>query len=229
MAKTLAVKKRARVIGYVRVSTDEQDTKNQELTLRQYADNQGIKINELIDVTVSSRKGVDQRRINELLSALNTGDTVIVAELSRLGRSINELLQIVDALIKAQVRLVSVKEAININGKMDIQSKTMVTIFSLLAEIERDLISMRTKEGLAKARANGVRLGRPKGPGKSKLDGMEDEIQNLLGLGVTKSSMTKMFGISWCALDNFIKTRKLKPSKTPVTRLKQGQAPARVR
>jgi DNA invertase Pin-like site-specific DNA recombinase len=197
------------------------------LALRQCADSRGIKINELIDVTVSSRKGVHQRRIDELLQSLNAGDTVIVAELSRLGRSINELLQIVDALIKAKVRLVSVKESININGKMDIQSKTMVTVFSLLAEIERDLISMRTKEGLA--RANGVRLGRPKGPGKSKLDGMEDEIRNLMGLGVTKSSMTKIFGVSWCALDNFIKTRKLKPAKKPVTRLKQEQSPSRVR
>ena len=105
---------------------------------------------------------------------------------------------------------------------MDIQSKTLVTMFSLLAEIERDLISMRTKEGLAKARAAGVRLGRPKGPGKSKLDGMEDEIRNLLGLGFTKSSMTKLFGISWCALDNFIKTRELRPSRNPVTKLDQA-------
>lgn len=217
-----AIKKQALVIGYLRVSTDEQDTKNQELALRQYADGQGLTINQFIETTVSSRKGINQRGIDELYRTLSAGDTLIVAELSRLGRSINELLQIVDALIRAKIRLVSIKESININGTMDIQSKTLVTMFSLLAEIERDLISMRTKEGLAKARAAGVRLGRPKGPGRSKLDGMEDEIRNLLGLGVTKSSMTKMFGVSWCALNNFIKTRKLKPSRKPVTKLAQA-------
>jgi len=209
----------SKVIGYLRVSTEDQDTDNQELSILRFTGNEGLPQPQFYRVVMSSRKGTEERRINELVSKVNREDTVVVTELSRLGRSINELLHTIDRLLKTGVRLVSLKEKIDISAdyKDDIVAMTTITIFSLMANIERTLISMRTKEGLAKARANGVRLGRPKGPGRSKLDGMEDEIRNLLGLGVTKSSMTKMFGVSWCALDNFIKTRGLRPSRNPMT------------
>ena len=97
-------------------------------------------------------------------------------------------------------------------------SKVMVTIFSLLAELERDLISERTKMGLAKAKALGKKLGRPKGPGKSKLDGKESEIQGFLDKGVTRASIAKILGVSWKTLDNFIK-QKMKHNKVMITRV----------
>ncbi len=96
-----------------------------------------------------------------------------------------------------------------INGKSDIQSKVMITMFSLFAEIERDLISERTKSGLARAKAEGKLLGRPKRLGKSRLDGKEDEIRELLKKGVSKASIAKICGCSWPCASHFIKTRKL--------------------
>jgi DNA invertase Pin-like site-specific DNA recombinase len=88
-------------------------------------------------------------------------------------------------------------------------SKVMVTIFSLLAELERDLISSRTKMALAQAKAAGMKLGRPKGPGKSELDGHEDEIKDLLSKGVNKANIARIFGVAWGTLDNHIKKKKL--------------------
>lgn len=215
MAKTAAKNRQGKVVGYLRVSTEEQDTANQELALRKYADREKFKINHFIDITISSRKTPQQRRIDELLESLNRGDTLLVSELSRLGRSVGQVISIIDSLNTAGIRFISAKENIKLNGSHDIQSKMMVTMFSLLAELERDLISLRTKEGLAKARAAGKLLGRPKGStGKSKLDGKEEEIQRLLGLGVTKANIAKIAGCSWCALDSFIKSRNLKPKAT---------------
>ena len=97
----------------------------------------------------------------------------------------------------------------HLNGNPDIQTKVVLTMFSLFAEIERDLISERTKAGLAKARAEGKLLGRPKGLGKSVLDGKEDEIRELLIKGVSKASIAKIYGVSWPCVSHFIKTRKL--------------------
>ena len=115
-----------------------------------------------------------------------------------------------DALVKQHVRLMAIKEGIRLDGKQDLQSKVMVTLFGLFAEIERDLISMRTKEGLAAARASGTRLGRPKGKlGQSKLNGKEEEIQRLLNLQVSKSSIAKITGVDRSTLYHFIRTRQL--------------------
>ncbi len=116
----------------------------------------------------------------------------------------------VDYLVKNRIRLVAIKESIELSGKQDIQTKVMITMFSLFAEIERDLISERTKEGIAAARAKGKVIGRPKGSlGKSKLDGKEEEIQLLLEKRVGITSIAKIMGVSRTALRHFIKTRKL--------------------
>ena len=95
---------------------------------------------------------------------------LLVNELSRLGRSVGQIIQIVDALIKKNIRFIAVKESIRLNGKQDIQTKSMITMFALFAEIEMDLISERTRQGLIAAKEKGKLLGRPKGTGKSKLD-----------------------------------------------------------
>ena len=116
----------------------------------------------------------------------------------------------VDHMIRNQIRLVAIKEGIELSGKQDIQTKVMVTMFSLFAEIERDLISERTKEGIAAARSRGKVIGRPKGAlGKSKLDGKEEDIRLLLGKEVGITSIAKIMGVSRTALRHFIRTRKL--------------------
>jgi DNA invertase Pin-like site-specific DNA recombinase len=121
-------------------------------------------VDNFLQVEISSRKTTKQRRIDELLGRLQKGDTLIVSELSRLGRSVGELCQIVDSLIKKEVKLIAIKQNTVINGKHDIASKTMVTMFALMADIERDLISQRTKNGLAVAKARGKKLGNPNLP-----------------------------------------------------------------
>ena len=116
----------------------------------------------------------------------------------------------IDDLITNQIRFVAIKENIELSGKQDIQTKVMVTMFSLFAEIERDLISERTKEGIAAARTKGKIIGRPKGTlGKSKLDGKEGEIRLLLEKDVGTTSIAKIMGVSRTALRHFIRTRKL--------------------
>ena len=141
------------------------------------------------------------------------GDRLVVSELSRLGRSLGQIVAILDALAKAGVAFVAMKENIRIEGQRDIQTKVMTTLFALFAEVERDLISERTREGLAKARASGRKLGRPKGSlGVSRLSGKEDDIRRFLKLGVSKTAIAKLTGVSRTTLYSFMRTRGLKPS-----------------
>lgn len=201
----------ARVIAYLRISTGEQDINGQKLELHEYARRNDIQINEFVEVEISSRKSTKARKIDELLENLQSGDLLLVSEISRLGRSVGQIIQIVDTLIKKQVRFIAVKESIKINGKQDIQTKTMITMFGLFAEIERDLISERTKQGLAAARKKGKILGRPKGFGKSKLDAFRLEIEALLKNGSSKTFIAKRYKTS---LPNFYKW--LKKHKIPL-------------
>ena len=136
----------------------------------------------------SGQTSEKRRRLDELTSLLQRGDRLVVSELSRLGRSLGQIVTILDALAKAGVAFVALKENIRVEGRRDIQSKVMTTLLALFAEVERDLISERTREGLARARASGRKLGRPKGSlGVSRLDGKEDEIRRFLELGVSKT------------------------------------------
>lgn len=199
------------VWGYVRVSTDHQNTENQKLAILEYANAKRISINEWIDTKTSSRRSTKERRIDELLEQLHEGDTLIVAELSRLGRSVGQIAMLVDELLKKKIKVQCLKENITLNGKTDIQTKVMITMFSLFAEIERDLISERTKEGLARARSEGKLLGRPKGTvGKSRLDGKEKEIKEYLAKKVNRANIARIYGVAFPTIENFIKTRNLK-------------------
>lgn len=180
-----------RILAYLRISTGEQDLNAQKLELHEYARRNDLKINEFIEVEISSRKSTKARKIDALLENLQAGDLLLVSELSRLGRSVGQIIQIVDNLIKKQVRFIAVKESIRINGTQNIQTKTMITLFGLFAEIERDLISERTKQGLLAAKKKGKLLGRPRGPGKSKLDRFKPEIEALLKNGSSKTFVAK--------------------------------------
>ncbi len=199
-----------KTVAYIRVSTAKQDQDTQELAIRRYCESQGMDIDEIVSATVSSRKDTKKRKIDDLMNGLEEGDTLVVSELSRLARSVGQIALMVETLLKNKVRMIAIKEGIDLNGNRKLQDKVMITMFSLFAELERDLISERTKEGLARAKEQGKLLGRPKGSlGRSKLDGKQEEIKRLLGLGVTKANIAKIVGCSWSALDSFVKSRGL--------------------
>ncbi|MBF0465629.1 MAG: recombinase family protein [Nitrospirae bacterium] len=200
---------RNKTVAYLRVSTGQQDLNNQKLELHEYAHKHNFKIDEFFEVEVSSRKSTKDRKIDKLLEYLQEGDFLIVTELSRLGRSVGQIIQIIDALIKTNVKFLAVKESIQINGKQDIQTKTMITMFALFAEIERDLISERTKQGLYAAREKGRLIGRPKGTGTSRLDGFKPEIEALLNNGSTKSFIAKRYKTSLNNLYKWMKKHKI--------------------
>ena len=201
-------------LAYIRVSKDSQDVRNQRLAILEFAQQEHLEISAFVELSMSSRRSTKDRQIDRLLIQLEAGDTLIVSELSRMGRSVGEIITTVDTLVQQRIRLLAIKEGIRLEGKQDLQSTVMVTLFGLFAEIERVLISMRTKEGLAAARAAGTQLGRPKGKlGQSKLTGREDEIQRLLQLKVSHASIAKITGVDRSTLHHFIRSRHLVVSR----------------
>jgi len=202
-----------KTVAYLRVSKDTQDVNHQRLAILQFAQRERIRVDRFMEVTVSSRKSAKERKIDMLLEQLHGEDTLIVSELSRMGRSVGEIITIVDTLVKKQIRFLAVKEGIRLDGSHgcdDIQTKVMITLFGLFAEIERKLISMRTREALAAAKAAGKKLGRPKGVlGESKLDTRKEEIVQLLALGVPKTIIARITGVDRSTIYHFIKSRRL--------------------
>jgi DNA invertase Pin-like site-specific DNA recombinase len=197
-------------LAYLRVSKDTQDVSHQRLAILEFARRERLMVDEFFEVSISSRRSLKARKVDLLLTRLAPGDLLIVSELSRLGRSVGEIITTVDTLVKRQIRLLAIKEGIRRNGAQDLQTRVMVTLFGLFAEIERELISLRTKEALAAARAAGKRLGRPRGTqGRSKLDGREQEIKRLLALHVSKASIAKITGVDRATLYHFMRSREL--------------------
>ena len=199
-----------KTIAYVRVSTDAQDVTHQRLAVLEFARTERMVVDTFPEIQASSRHSLKVRQIEVLFDSLERGDTLIVSELSRLGRSVGEIITTVDRLVHHQIRVFALKEGLRLTGAQDLQSRVIVTLFGLFAEIERALLSLRTKEALAAARAAGKRLGRPPGAlGKSKLDGKEQEIQTLLGLQVSKASIAKITGVDHSTLYHFMQSRQL--------------------
>lgn len=203
-----------KTVAYLRVSTGGQDVANQRLAILDYARKHRLTVDQFVEAKLSSRRSQQKQQVLDTIESLQKGDRLIVSELSRLGRSLGQIIHLVDTLITRKVRLVAIKESIRFDGKQDMQTKIMITLFGLFAEIERDLISERTKEGLAAAKAKGKLLGRPKGSqSRSKLDGKEDEIQMLLVKGVSKASIAKIVDVAPNTLHHFIKSRSLEPRR----------------
>jgi DNA invertase Pin-like site-specific DNA recombinase len=200
-----------KTIAYIRVSKASQSIKSQKLAILDYAHKNKLTIDKFMQFTISSRKNSKERGIDALFKKLKPKDTLIVSELSRLGRSVGQVLQTVDKLVQNKINLIAIKEDIQIKkGKRNIQTKVMITMIGLFAEIERDLISERTKEGLAAARKKGKLLGRPKGTFNSRIDPRIDEVKDLIKLNVSVASIAKIMGMSFTAMQSFIKKRKLK-------------------
>jgi len=195
------------VYGYIRVSTDKQDTENQRFEILKYANRKKLGNVEFIEETVSGRKSWRDRKIGALISELKKGDILIVTELSRLGRSMLEIMELLSILLRKRVELHIVKNKKVL--KDDLHSKIFAMAFSMAAEIERELVSQRTKEAIARARAQGKRIGRPRGPGRSSLDAYYDQIKELLEKGVSITSIAKIIGKPYSTVYNFIQKRNL--------------------
>jgi len=204
----------SKTIAYLRVSTGSQDLDQQKLAILEHARRHHTPVADFVEVRGSAGSPAQREQLLGLIETLKPGDRLIVSELSRLGRSLHQILQIVDRLMHKEIRLIAIKESIRFEGKHNLQTKAMIALFGLFAEVERDLIAERTKEGLAAAKAKGRRLGRPKGAlGKSKLNGKEAEITLLLQKKVSKASIARIVEVSPMTLDHFIRTRKLQPSQ----------------
>jgi DNA invertase Pin-like site-specific DNA recombinase len=202
-------------LAYLRVSKDTQDVTHQCPAILEFARRERLAVDEFLEVSASSRRSLRERKVDPLLARLAPGDILIVSELSRFGRSVGEIITTVDTLVKRQIQLLAIKEGIRLNGVQDLHMSVMVTMFSLSAEIERELISLRTREALAAASAAGKRLGRPGGTrGRSKLDGREQEITRLLALDVSKASIAKITGVDRATLYHFIRSRSLVSTST---------------
>jgi len=164
-----------------------------------------------VEEIASGRKPWRERQIAQVLNELQGGDAIIVAELSRLGRSMLECLEILALAMRKGIRVYSVKGSWQLDHS--IQSKIIILAFSMAAEIERDLISQRTKEALCLKKEQGVALGRPKGPGKSKLDTFRLEIESLLANGSAQRFVAKRYHTTEANLHNWLKKHGLKAIK----------------
>lgn len=201
----------SKTIAYIRTSTDKQDLNNQKLEILEYARKKEVKVDEFVEITISSRKTSKERRIDEVLQLLGASDTLIVTELSRLGRSTAEVIALINELVRRNIRIIILKQNLDIQ-QHDMNSKIVITLFSLFAELERDLISLRTKEALNAKRMQGMQLGKPKGTiQKSKFDKDVDRIKELLRLGLSVRKITNILGYTnHIALNTYIKKRKLR-------------------
>lgn len=192
-----------RTIGYLRVSTADQDLEKNKADILKLANEKKLGHVEWIEEKVSGTKDWKKREFGTAFDTLQKGDTIIVSELSRLGRSTLQILEIMQQAKERGIAVHAVKGGWSLNGTME--SKIVLTMLAMIAEIERDLISERTKEGLRARKEAGVKLGRPKGPGKSKLDQYKEEIVALLNNGSTKTHVAKRYGCSVPNLFNWIK------------------------
>ncbi|MCB2215112.1 MAG: recombinase family protein [Desulfobulbaceae bacterium] len=192
-----------RTIGYLRVSTNDQDLDKNKAEILTLANNLRLGNVDWVEEKVSGVKDWRKRKFGEVFYSLSKGDAVIVSELSRLGRSTLQILEIMREAKELGIAVHAVKGGWSLNGSME--SKIVLTIFAMIAEIERDLISERTKEGLRARKAAGVKLGRPRGPGKSKLDQYREEILVLLKNGSTKTYISKRYGTSVGNLHGWLK------------------------
>ena len=196
-----------KTIAYLRVSTEEQDLEKNKADILHLANNKDFGKVEWVEEKVSGSKSWKERKLNDVIKSLNKGDRLIISELSRLGRSMLEIMELLSILKDKSVNVYAVKGGWELNGTL--QSKVMAMAFSIASEIERDLISSRTKEALKARKLAGVRLGRPRGAGKSKLDKHKEEIIALLKNGSTKSFITKRYETTKPNLYNWFKKNKI--------------------
>ncbi|MDR3336374.1 MAG: master DNA invertase Mpi family serine-type recombinase [Treponema sp.] len=195
------------IYGYIRVSTDKQTVENQRYEIKQFCLKHELKIERWIEETISGTKSPEKRLLGSLLTEVQKDDLIICSELSRLGRSLFMIMSILNRLMIIGVRVWTIKDNYRLGD--NIQSKVLAFAFALSAEIERDLISQRTKEALARKRSEGVILGRPAGSKSRvvKLSGHEEQIQDLLTKKISKSAISRILGVNRMTVELFLKDR----------------------
>jgi DNA invertase Pin-like site-specific DNA recombinase len=196
-----------RTVSYLRVSTSQQDTEKNKTNVRAFANTHGFPSVEFVEETASGRTSWKERKIKQLIDSLNEGDRLILPELSRLGRSILEIMEMLSVAKEKGISVYDVKNGWELNGSL--QSEVMAMCFSIAARIERDLLIQRTTEGRLAAMKRGVIFGRPKGPGKSKLDGHKEEIIALLKTGSRQTYIAKKYGCTPATLNNWLKRNEI--------------------
>jgi DNA invertase Pin-like site-specific DNA recombinase len=196
-----------KVVGYLRVSTGKQDLEKNKADILVYANSQRLGPVDFVEEVVSGKVHWHKRKIKEVIDGLGKDDWIIVAELSRFGRSMLEIMEIISEAKRKEINIHAIKNGWTLNGS--IESKILLMVFSMASEIERDLISARTKEALRVRKESGIRLGRPKGPGKSKLDAHREEIVAMIRDGYPKTRVAKKYGTSIVNLYNWITKNKL--------------------
>ena len=190
--------------GYIRVSTDRQTVENQRYEISNFCRREGLAVDGWIEETISGTKSYDKRELGKLLGRTGKGDLSVCTELSRLGRNLFMVMEILNTCMNKECRVWTIKDGYRLGD--DIQSKVLAFAFGLSAEIERNLISQRTQEALARKRAEGVVLGRPEGAKNShyKLDSKEEEIRRLLARRWSLSAIARKLGVSKNTLKRWI-------------------------
>lgn len=197
------------IYGYIRVSTDKQTVENQRYEISRFLKKNNIKVDKWIEETVSGTISPEKRNLGKLLKETKKGDIIICSELSRLGRNMLMIMSILNQLMERGVIIYTVKERYKLGD--DLTSKVLAFAFSISAEIERTLISQRTTEALKRKKAEGIKLGRPKGKKNShyKLDGCEYKIRLMLSEGYPRVFISKQLGVSTSTLYLYMKKKKI--------------------
>jgi DNA invertase Pin-like site-specific DNA recombinase len=207
-----APQRERRTVAYLRVSTDGQDLEKNKADILHLANEKKLGHVEFVEEKVSGKVSWKDRKIKSIIDELEKGDNLIVAELSRLGRSMLDIMEILKIAKDKEINVYAVKGNWTLNGTME--SKIVGMVFAMASEIERDLISCRTKEALKARKAAGVQLGRPKGPGKSKLDQHKPEIEALLKNGSTQAYIARRYKTTPANLNNWLKKNKIEKTRS---------------
>lgn len=192
------------IYGYIRVSSQKQSVEHQEYEIKEYAAKNGLKIDAWVEETISSRKALKHRKLGELLENLQENDVIIACEISRLGRSLLEVMGILEKCLANNCQIITIKEGFHLGN--DIQSQVLAFAFGLSAQIERNLISQRTKMALDNLKASGKNIGRPMGAESKKLKLAKNakRVKELLDKGVSKNKIAKAMGVQKMTLRRFI-------------------------
>ncbi len=212
MAKSTKIKdSKPKVIGYLRVSTIDQELDKNKSDILKLSNDLDLGKVHFIEERVSGKVSWKKRGLVNILDELRAGDSIIVSELSRLGRSMLEIMEILSIALQRGINVFAVKG----NWRLDnsIQSKVVAMAFSMAAEIERDLISSRTTEALRHRKAQGMKLGRPAGPGRSKLDQYRLEIEALLSNGSSQRFIAKRYKTTEANFSNWLKKNNINSNK----------------
>lgn len=195
------------IYGYIRVSSDKQTVENQRFEINKFCKKENLKVDDWIEETISGTKNYDKRQLGDLLKKVEKDDVIICSELSRLGRNLFMIMEILNICMTKECRVWTIKDGYRLGD--DIQSKVLAFAFGLSAEIERNLISQRTKEALAKKKADGVILGRPKGkrtaPEKHKLFKKRVLIKGLIAEKISYRQIAKICKVDRNTLSRYIK------------------------